>query len=414
VDALPTVLVELIGDELERVGVPGLTLGLLADGDSTTAAFGTASVETGAPLQPQSVFRIASITKPFTATLAFVLADDGVLDLDEPVLEDEEITLRHLLSHQSGLDCEIPGGIDAVAALRDLDLGAVRRWAPPGDLWAYSNAAFWLAGAVIERATGLALEDAMRERVLTPLGLERTTFDVEEAIVHAPAVGHEPVGHPHAREHAVVRSCYRFPRPRRPSGGLISNVDDLLRFARAHLAERFGAMREPQVAALGCSWGLGWRIEALDEATAVLHDGGYGGFNTRLLLVPERAFALAVLTNSNRGVAAIETITDAALEHCCDLRRETPTPIVLDDDAVAPFAGRYRQDELDVTVAAVEGGLELRASAYDVSRGTWDEYPPARYVPVGARTFVFPGSRDLVDFPRDGLLRLDGRLAART
>jgi CubicO group peptidase (beta-lactamase class C family) len=134
--SLPEAVAAVVRDEMERVGVPGVALGVLADGKVATSAFGSASIETRVPLRPHSVFRIASITKPFTATLAFLLAEEGRLSLDEPVLDGEEITLRHLLSHQSGLDCELPGGLDGVAALRDLDLRAVRRWASPGELWA--------------------------------------------------------------------------------------------------------------------------------------------------------------------------------------------------------------------------------------------------------------------------------------
>jgi CubicO group peptidase (beta-lactamase class C family) len=411
---VPSPLAAVVRDELERVGVPGLALGILADGEVATAAFGAASVETGVPLHPESVFRVASITKPFTATLAVLLAEQGVLDLDAPVLAGEAITVRHLLSHQSGLDCELPGGLDPEAALAELDVSSVRRWAAPGELWAYSNAGFWLAGAAIERAAGRSFEDAMRDRVLAPLALERTTFELEDAILYSPAVGHEPVPHPRAREHAVVRACYRFPRARRPSGGLISSVGDLLTFARAHLGERFAAMREPLIEAVGCSWGLGWRVEQAGGVTAVMHDGGYGGFATRLLLVPERAFALAALTNSKRGVEAIDGVVDAALEHYCGIRRERPAPVSVEDEELARFPGRYRADGLDVEIAVADGELDVRASACDVSRDTWDVYPPARAAPVGPRTFAFHRSRDLLDFPRDGLLRLSGRLAART
>src|SRR5215211_7681117 len=158
----------MVRGELERVGVPGLALGILHDDEAVTAGFGTASVETGAPVREGSAFRIASITKPFTATLAFVLAEEGVLALDEPVLATEGITLRHLLSHSSGLDCELPAGLWGVASLDELDVSSLGRWVGPGELWSYSNAGFWLAGAAIERASGRAFESAMRDGVLAP------------------------------------------------------------------------------------------------------------------------------------------------------------------------------------------------------------------------------------------------------
>jgi CubicO group peptidase (beta-lactamase class C family) len=407
-------LADVVREQLERRAVPGLALGIAAHGEVETAAYGTASVDTGVPVRPDSVFRIASITKPFTATLAFVLAEQEKLALDEPVLTGEGITLRHLLSHQSGLDCELPGGLDGVGSLQLIDASSIRRWTPPGELWAYSNAGFWIAGAAIERASGQSFEDAMREHVLAPLGLERTTFELEEALLWPAAVGHEPVGDPRAREQRVVRTSYRFPRVRRPSGGLLSTVGDLLRFADAHSGERFAPMREALVDAIGCSWGLGWRLERVDGVSLALHDGGYAGFVSRLLLAPAHGFAFAALANSVRGDDAIDVIADAALELVCGVKRERPQPVAANRDVLDSVRGRYRQAELDVVVEPRDGELELDISAYDVSRSTWDAFPAERAVPVGDRTFLFPGTRDLFDFPRDGLMRFGGRFAERT
>jgi len=412
--SLPSALADVVREELSHRGVPGLALGIAVDGQVETAAYGTASVDTGVPVRPDSVFRIASITKPFTATLGFVLAEKGVLSLDEPVLADESITLRHLFSHQSGLDCELPGGLDGVSSLQLIDASAIRRWVPPGELWAYSNAGFWIAGAAIERASGGSFEEAMREHVLAPLGLDRTTFELEDALLWPAAVGHEPADGPRAREQRVVRTSYRFPRPRRPSGGLISTVGDLLRFAEAHTGERFASMRNVLVDAIGCSWGLGWRLERVDGVSLVLHDGGYGGFSSRLLLAPAKGYAFAALANSVAADEAIETITDVALQLACGAMRERPHPVALDPDTLSGFAGRYRQAELDVVVEPRDDELELAISAYDVSRSTWDSFPAERAVPVADRTFLFPGTRDLFDFPRDGLMRFGGRFAERT
>ena len=248
---------------------------------------------------------------------------------------------------------------------------------------------------------------------MAPLGLERTTFDVADAILRPAAVGHAPV-EPRATAHDVVVTCYRYPLARRPSGGLISTVEDLLRFARAHFDDRFAAMREPQIGAVGCDWGLGWRVERAANVRLALHYGGYGGFATLLLVAPERQFALAVLTNSARGHEAIDPIADEVLERVLGVRRERAKPIHVPEAALARLAGTYVQQELEVRVEAAGSRLRLEVASYDVSRGVWDRPPPEEAVPVSERTFAFMDTGELFDFPRDDVVRVGGRLAERT
>jgi CubicO group peptidase (beta-lactamase class C family) len=382
--------------EMERVGVPGVAVGTLHDGRVETGAWGVANLATGEPLRPDAAFRIASITKPFTATLTLALH----LDLDDAALTGEDFTLRHLLSHSSGLDCELPA-LERHRSFDELDFSVVRRWATPGELWAYSNAGYWLAGAIVERVAGTSFEEAMRTHVLEPLGLERTTFDVEDAVLGPVAVGHAGG--------EVVRSCYRFPRVRRPSGGLISTVEDLLTFAGAQFEGRYAALREPVVEGIGCHWGLGW---ALHRGLA-FHPGGYGGFATLLLLAHDQRFAVAVLTNDLRGKEVTRPVADAALEAVLGIQRPRPKPIEVPAEELAKLAGVYRQEELEVRVTAEERGLVLEVRAFDVSRGVWDEQPPLRAAPLRDLVFRFEGSDELFDFPREGLGRFGGRLTER-
>lgn len=400
--------------EAEQRGVPGIALGIVYDGAVETAAYGTASADTRLPLRSDSVFRIASITKPVTATLVLVLAEEGLLSLDTPVLHGR-VTLRHLLSHASGLDCELASDLTAYGSLEELlpDVGTVRRWAAPGQLWAYCNVGYWVAGAAAARACGMTFEEAVRERVLTPLGLERMTFEVADAILHPAAVGHVPV-EPLATQHEVAATCYRYPPVRRPSGGLISTVEDLLAFARAHFDDRFAVMQESQIDAVGCEWGLGWRLERAGDLRLALHYGGYGGFATLLLVAPEREFALAVLTNSARGQEAIDPIADEALDRVLGVRRTRPEPVVLPEDALAELSGTYVQQHVEVRVEPAGSGLRVEIASYDVSRAVWDRQPPVDAVAVSERAFAFPATGELFDFPREGIVRIGGRLAERT
>ncbi len=365
--------------EIQRWEVPGLALGILRDGETTLRGYGVTSVETQEPVTPRTSFRIASITKPMVGTLCLELG----LPLDEALWED--CTLRHCLSHRTGLDGEPPDptrfgdGDDATERLVG-ELGTLRRWFSGGELWSYQNAGYWLAGLACARAAGTTFEDAMSERVFAPLGMERTGFDEPDA------VGHTEEGE---------LSAERYARARRPSGGVVSTVGDLLRFAEWHFDHR--ETHAEQTAAVSGGWALGW---GRTEGT-VFHPGSWGGYESLLLVRPERRFALAALTNSARGGAAITRIVDAVLE------RKDPKRT---DRGLDGLAGTYRRQDAVVRVEPLDGGLRVTSEEERGRTAAVWGYPIAGgafHVPDGEER----GAR--FDFPRPGFVRFGSRLAER-
>src|SRR5712671_3818975 len=213
-------LAEVVRDARARTGVPAVAAGLLVGGRVELAAAGPVEVETP--------FRIASITKWFTASLATLL-----LDLDAPSGAGGASAGR-LLSHTADLR---PNSRELLPE-------------PCRGLWSYSNAGFVLAGRECAAAAGTSFSDAVRERLLEPLGLERTTF--EEPPAAAP--GHVQDG---VTGHRLITDVV-YPESRRAAGGLWSTVGDLLRFAAHHLGgpgplseAQLGAVHEPRAEALG-------------------------------------------------------------------------------------------------------------------------------------------------------------------
>lgn len=395
------------GEARERWSVPGIAVGLLRDGTTVTAADGVRELEGAEAVSPTDVFRIASITKPFVATLAMTLVQDGLLDLDEPPAGTRtSATVRQLLSHQGGLACEWPSPLDVVGdddgALLRLGAGEPRRLPlAPGELFSYSNAGFWLVGAAIARACGTSFEEAMRVRVLEPLGLETTGFEVER-----PVPGHDQVV-PGADEHRRADGSY--PRPRRPSGGLLSSVGDLLRFAAHHLggpgplgAASLEELQRPVVAGPGYQHGLGWFLQERGGRRSVEHAGSVAGYQSLLLLLPGEGLAFAALTNSSRGSAAIRDLLD----------RLGLSPPVLDDfplepEELAAFAGRYEAPGVRVELAPEGRHLRLEYSEGDPLSREWRTYPAVRLRPVRERDFElaegeWQGQR--LGFPRDDVV----------
>ena len=256
-------LEQAVHDARERTGVPGVAAGFSHAGESAFAAAGVRVLGEPEPVSAGTPFRIASISKPFTATLAA-----RCLELDDE--------LCALLSHTAGLRCE------SAEPLPESCLG----------LWSYSNAGYWAAGTRAAEACGSSFSDAMRSQVLEPLELGATGYDEPAAA----ARGHVQEGETGQR--AVLEDAY--PVTRRPSGGLWSTVADLVRFGE-HQLDADPLLHEPRAEALGAGYALGWWVRDLGGRTALDHEGSVGGYQSLLLLVPEERLVLAVLTNSWRG-----------------------------------------------------------------------------------------------------------------
>jgi CubicO group peptidase (beta-lactamase class C family) len=233
-------------------------------------------------------FRIASITKSFTATALW-----------EAGLFDERA--RALLSHTAGYRPEAPSLLPPECA----------------GLWSYSNAGYWEAACAFADYS-----EAVRSHVLDPLGLTSTGFETPSDAV----LGTLP-------DDVVADPSY--PEERRPSGGLWSTVGDLVTYGLAHCS-RWPELHEPVTDALGAQYACGWWVRdgVLD------HEGSVGGYQSLLLLVPERELVLAVLTNSWRGSTVIRRVVE-------DLRLVP----ALKQAPVVAVEGRYALDDVEAVVA---------------------------------------------------------------
>jgi CubicO group peptidase (beta-lactamase class C family) len=395
------------GEARERWSVPGIAVGLLRHGEVIAVADGVCALGRDEPVGPDTVFRIASITKPFVATLAMTLVQDGLLALDEPPQGSPvNATVRQLLSHQGGLAPEWPAPLDEIgdgddSLLRLCEGEPERLPVGPGELFSYSNVGYWLVGAAVARASGTTFEEAMRDRVLEPLELRATGFEPDR-----PAQGHEQVT-PGSDEHQPAGSAY--PRVRRPSGGLWSSVDDLLRFASHHLGgpgplteAAIAELQRPYVTAPGCRSGLGWFLTRRGGWTTIEHPGSVAGYQSLLLLVPEERAAFAALSNSSRGRAAIRDVLERL-----GLGPKPRPDRRLPDDEVAAFAGRYTGQGFELNLVADDGWLRGESTELDPLTGETHVNPSFRARPVGDREFeIVDGEArgDRLNFPREGFV----------
>jgi D-alanyl-D-alanine carboxypeptidase len=339
-------------------------------------------------------FRIASVTKPMTALLAVRL-----LDLEAPTgIWPDDVRVRHLLTHTSGFECELGGevafgsGDDALAAAVT-QLPAVRRLVPADRAWSYANTGYWLAGWLAATAAEATFEDALRRHVLGPAAMANAGFDDPDVQGTGRGVTDAP-----------------YPRYRRPSGGVVADVGDIVRFGRWHLAEPWtAALRQPLAKPANGVYGLGLFGERVAGVEVWGHRGSAFGFQSSFLFVPDRGAVFAGLTNSGSGARALVELEELWLERVVGARRTRPETVELAAAALQSLAGTYADADTTAIVSPGGDGLLVELSEEGVT-----ETLSAR--PIGARSFEVVGGeldRERFDFPLDDFARISSVLLPR-
>jgi CubicO group peptidase (beta-lactamase class C family) len=236
-----------------------------------------------------------------------------------------EVTLGHLLTHTPGWEGQLSTedrGVDALAHFAATIMRDLPQLAPPGQVWSYNNAGFALAGRVIEVVTKLGIHDALRELVFAPLGLSRTFTRLPDAMTHRLSLGHRQ----QAGATQVIRPFQTTSST--TAGGVMTSLDDLLRYAQFHLGDGAGAdgrpwlprtllerMRTTQVRknSTGDEMGLGWHLRHLNGVQTAAHGGTLNGHCLLVELVPARGLAFAILTNHIDGWRLIQDVEQAIL-----------------------------------------------------------------------------------------------------
>lgn len=382
----------------ERYHVPGAALGILRirqgrEDELAQAAFGVLNKDTGVEVTKDTVFQIGSITKVWTTTVIMQLVDEGLLDLDAPVVDvfpelrladpdvAKQVTMRHLLTHTSGIDGDVftdTGRGDDCIEKYVASLEGVAQNHPLGATWSYCNSGFVLAGLVIEKLTGGTWDRAVRNRIFAPLGLEHTITLPEEALLHRAAVGHVSEG-THEPSRAPV---WMMPRSLGPAGVIGSTVADLLGFARMHLTGGVGpdgtrlldsssaaAMTQMQAElpdrySLGDSWGIGWIRFGWNGRRLIGHDGNTIGQSAFLRLLPDEGLAVALLTNGGSTPDLYQDLYREIFAELADVDMPRPLappvePVPVD---VQPHVGTYERASSRLEVLIGDNGPILKST----------------------------------------------------
>ena len=351
---------------------PGAVV-LIARGDTVIfrGARGRAEIELGVPLSADQVFRIASVTKMFTAAMVIKLAEHGQLTLDDSLakyLPDfpnaSHITLRELLNHTSGISDIVkdptPGfmkrDVDTVGLIEE-----IRKRQPdfaPGTRLSYSNAGFILLGAVIEKVTGQTWHDALQKQLLEPAGLKRTYYGDNALLIPGRVAGYTTDNPAHRVENASFISM-SIPSA---AGGLVSTVDDLLHWMRALSSGQivsdngFQQMITPVHDLPGVSamhgYGMGMYIWRVRGNEMVGHTGQINGFASAVAYLPKQDITMVVLANDDNFDA--QTMARRLAAIALGEPYVEPVAVAMPDDLLNALQGEYRIDEATIETLFVK------------------------------------------------------------
>ncbi|AGP36663.1 serine hydrolase domain-containing protein [Sorangium cellulosum] len=392
--------------ELDRQKLPGFAIGIVEGGElAVSRGFGAIDPATGAAPDADTVYRVGSITKTFTAAAILKLRDEGKLALDDPAsrylpelaevvyptADSPRITLRHLLTHASGLPRL--GRFDYSDSTREVTAAEVRAAVPgtaleyvPGTKEVYSNFGFSLLGLVVERVSGRRYRDYVSETILAPLGMASSVWDEGAVPPGRLATGH-------VKKHAKLKPepHWRFGASE-AAGGLYASVRDMARYAAFQLSAypprggaeagplRRSSVREAHTAARpahlsvepagpegryavdarASAIGLAWRaLESCEDDEVVLHSGAVDGYSAWVELYPRAGVGLVLLSS------LVDTDREALLgEVRAALRR----------------AG--------VTAPRKERPSPRLESAFQASVALYDRFERARYEELFTKGFV--------------------------
>ena len=340
-----------------RPGGPGFAVALAKDGQVVfQKAYGKADVEMDVDAKPETIYRIGSLAKQFTASAVMRLVEQGKISLDDPITkylpnfptQGHTITIRHLLNHTSGIKNYT--GIGRHLLDRDFRhdmtyedmvglVGEIPFDFAPGEQWRYNNTAYWLLGEIITRVSGMPYDQYLEQELLRPLGLAQTLVADHREILPNRAEGYQ------YQDGKLTNAPFISMHVPGGGGALSSTVGDLVRWS--HLLhsgkvvspESYQQMLTRTKLADGRThpYGFGLGMEESLGQRAIAHGGGIFGFTAYLIHYPEEGLSIAVLANE-RSVEADEVARAMARE---TFGIQGPMDLPLTPEEMARYVGTY-------------------------------------------------------------------------
>jgi D-alanyl-D-alanine carboxypeptidase len=408
--------------EMQRNHIPGISVAVLKDGKIIKVeGYGLANVELNVPARPETVYKIGSVSKQFIASGIMLLIDDGRISLDDKIskfLEGtpdtwKEITVRHLLTHTSGIVREAPG-FDPLKIQNDADVIKTAYPLPlrfaPGEKWEYCNVGYFTLAEIIRKVSGKPWGDYLKERLFSPLEMNATRTTTISDLVENRANGYL------WRNGKLQNADIYFAL--RPSGAFLSSVLDLAKWDAALYTDRTlkqsirDQMWTPVKLNNGTTnpYGFGWQLEPVGGHRRVNHGGSLPGFRAEFARYIDDKVTVVVLTNSDNANPNALAVGVAAL-YIPGLIPERVAAKV-DPKVFEAYRGQYQPNPSTVLTVTREGDKLM------VQQGSGEK---RELVPESESNFFMPENRQVTySFVKDEkgqvthlLVQRDGREIGR-
>jgi CubicO group peptidase (beta-lactamase class C family) len=353
---------------------PGAVIILVRDGQVLyRGGVGLANLEHEIPMEADMAFRLASLTKPFTASAILLLEERGQLALTDPItrflpdfpMGETTITLEHLLTHTSGIQNYTQLAEWWAVHRQDLNPSELidlfqshPKVFTPGTHWIYNNSGYVLLGAVIEEISGQSYGEFIEQQIFAPLGMQRSCYggDVSQVIPKLVSGYSKPATEYVHAEYLSYTQVYA-------AGGLISTVDDLAKWFAALCAGRLLRTETSERAwnpyhlqnGESVPYGYGWMLSSHDGHRMIEHNGLLPGFSTYLIGLPEDDIFAAVLSNNDYQSTRPERLAFELVTLASGQPYQTPNSMVLPPKQLPVYAGQYQSQYGEVLTVMQEG-----------------------------------------------------------
>ena len=377
--------------------------------------YGMADMELGVRMEPEMVFAVGSATKSFTALAVLMLAERGKLSLDDEITkflpdyptQGQKITIRHLLSHTSGIKRlhsmktyferirEDISKEDLIGFFKDEPMEFA-----PGDKFSYCNSGYHLLGLIIEKVSGQSYEQFMKEIILDRLGMTNTHFASNDRIIPNRVKGYHKEGDTFFN--APLMSYFHL----FAAGDLLTNVDDLIVWDTALYSNMLVGQEvlkqafAPFILNNGkeAGYGLGWFVDDLKGRKMVYHGGGIYGYIAHIIRLPEEQIFVALLSNriDKRANPPTQVVAEmvAAIVLGDPFESKQRKVIALSSDELEKYAGTYKaSDTQGRGIKVIVGGGKLY-----FDNGGGEKY---ELLPESKTTFFIEGKQSIFIFSFD-------------
>ena len=372
-----------------ELGVPGTVFGVLVGDEEYIEGKGVTNHNHPLTVTNETIGQIGSITKTVVATAMMRLVEQGKLDLDATVrtylpdfrVQDEDVsehvTVRHLITHSAGWtgDVFVDTGSNDDAVQKYVEkMVDLPQLAPLDTAISYNNAAFCVAGYVIEAITDKTFEQAMQELIFDPLGMEHSFFFPHDVMTHRFLVGHNVKSEDEKCETTVL-TPWAIPRSANAAGGISCHIKDLFKYARCHLGDGQPLLKSESIKAMHTvrtpindylgGIGLAWFIRDINGIRTLSHTGGTIGQLSILMLIPEHNMALAMLTNAGNGGVMTAKYAKMVLKTFLDIEEPQPEAIEASNEQLSEYVGIYSRPFMDVELKMETDQLKMCVNLKD-------------------------------------------------